>query len=119
MSIRVVRLGTDREKGEGLRLGTVRRPPRGVKKERLAADKQTNSTIRRKLTALLYPAILMRMSHLPLFCSPRFLLRFGLVNCLALNSRVQNHLRPAPLTGIEMLVTVRRVIQGKFVGNNP
>jgi len=38
MSIRVVRLGTDREKGEGLRLGTVRRPPRGVKKERLAAD---------------------------------------------------------------------------------
>ena len=38
MSIRVVRLGTDRTKGEGLRLGTVRRPPRGVKKERLAAD---------------------------------------------------------------------------------
>jgi len=38
MSIRVVRLGTDREKGEGLRLGTVRRPPRGVKKERLASD---------------------------------------------------------------------------------
>ncbi|HEY2322770.1 MAG TPA: DUF488 family protein [Thermoanaerobaculia bacterium] len=36
MSIRVVRLGTDRSKGEGLRLGTVRRPPRGVKKERLA-----------------------------------------------------------------------------------
>jgi uncharacterized protein YeaO (DUF488 family) len=38
MSIRVVRLGTDRATGEGLRLGTVRRPPRGVKKERLAAD---------------------------------------------------------------------------------
>jgi uncharacterized protein YeaO (DUF488 family) len=38
MSIRVVRLGTDREKGEGLHLGTVRRPPRGVKKERLASD---------------------------------------------------------------------------------
>ena len=38
MTIRVVRLGTGREKGEGLRLGTVRRPPRGVKKERLAAD---------------------------------------------------------------------------------
>ena len=38
MSIRVIRLGTDREKGEGLRVGTVRRPPRGVKKERLAAD---------------------------------------------------------------------------------
>lgn len=38
MSIRVIRLGTDREKGEGLRVGTVRRPPRGVKKERLASD---------------------------------------------------------------------------------
>ena len=38
MSIRVVRLGTPREKGEGLRIGTVRRPPRGVKRERLAAD---------------------------------------------------------------------------------
>ena len=38
MSIRVVRLGSDREKGEGLRIGTVRRPPRGVKKERLAAE---------------------------------------------------------------------------------
>src|SRR5262250_3016979 len=32
MSVRVVRLGTPRAKGEGLRLGTVRRPPRGVKK---------------------------------------------------------------------------------------
>ena len=30
--IRVVRLGTARQKSEGLRLGTVRRPPRGVKK---------------------------------------------------------------------------------------
>jgi uncharacterized protein YeaO (DUF488 family) len=30
--IRVVRLGTRRAKGEGLRLGTVRRPPRGVRK---------------------------------------------------------------------------------------
>ena len=28
----VVRLGAPRSKGEGLRLGTVRRPPRGVKK---------------------------------------------------------------------------------------
>lgn len=33
MSIRVVRLGTPRAEGEGLRLGTVRRPPRGVRKE--------------------------------------------------------------------------------------
>ena len=32
MSVRVVRLGSPREKGEGVRLGTVRRPPRGVKK---------------------------------------------------------------------------------------
>lgn len=33
MGIRVVRLGTPRLPGEGLRLGTVRRPPRGVKKD--------------------------------------------------------------------------------------
>jgi uncharacterized protein YeaO (DUF488 family) len=33
MPIRVVRLGTPRAPGEGLRLGTVRRPPRGVPKE--------------------------------------------------------------------------------------
>lgn len=30
--VRVVRLGSPRRRGEGLRLGTVRRPPRGVKK---------------------------------------------------------------------------------------
>ena len=33
MAIAVVRLGTPRRRGEGLRLGTVRRPPRGVRKE--------------------------------------------------------------------------------------
>lgn len=33
MSLRIVRLGTPRLADEGLRLGTVRRPPRGVKKE--------------------------------------------------------------------------------------
>ena len=33
MSVRIVRLGSDRAKGEGLRIGTVRRPPRGVKKD--------------------------------------------------------------------------------------
>jgi len=38
MSIRVVRLGSEREKGEGLRIGTVRRPPRGVRKGRYAAE---------------------------------------------------------------------------------
>ncbi len=32
MAIRVVRLGSPRMRGEGLRLGTVRRPPRGVPK---------------------------------------------------------------------------------------
>jgi uncharacterized protein YeaO (DUF488 family) len=38
MSIRIVRLGTPRHRDEGVRIGTVRRPPRGVKKERHAAD---------------------------------------------------------------------------------
>ena len=33
MAIRVVRLGAPRAPEEGLRLGTVRRPPRGVRKE--------------------------------------------------------------------------------------
>ena len=33
MAIRIVRLGSPREPDEGLRLGTVRRPPRGVRKE--------------------------------------------------------------------------------------
>jgi uncharacterized protein YeaO (DUF488 family) len=32
VAIRVVRLGSPRAAGEGLRLGTVRRPPRGVPK---------------------------------------------------------------------------------------
>jgi uncharacterized protein YeaO (DUF488 family) len=36
MAIRIVRLGTKRAKGEGLRIGTVRRPPRGVPKARFA-----------------------------------------------------------------------------------
>ena len=37
MTIRVVRLGSPRAKDEGLRIGTVRRPPRGVKKADYAA----------------------------------------------------------------------------------
>ena len=37
MSIRVVRLGTRRLPGEGLRIGTVRRPPRGVRREQIAS----------------------------------------------------------------------------------
>lgn len=36
MSVRVVRLGTPRAAGEGLRIGTVRRPPRGVAKAQIA-----------------------------------------------------------------------------------
>lgn len=36
MSIRIVRLGTPRKSNEGLRLGTVRRPPRGVPKSEFA-----------------------------------------------------------------------------------
>jgi uncharacterized protein YeaO (DUF488 family) len=37
MTVRIVRLGTPRARGEGLRIGTVRRPPRGVPKARYAA----------------------------------------------------------------------------------
>ena len=33
MAIKIVRLGSPREEDEGLRIGTVRRPPRGVRKE--------------------------------------------------------------------------------------
>ncbi|MGE4442370.1 MAG: DUF488 domain-containing protein [Desulfomicrobium sp.] len=36
MPVQVVRLGTARHKDEGLRIGTVRRPPRGVKKSEYA-----------------------------------------------------------------------------------
>ena len=38
MSIRVVRLGSLRAPGEGTRIGTVRRPPRGVPKAEFAAQ---------------------------------------------------------------------------------
>ncbi|MBR8252959.1 DUF488 domain-containing protein [Burkholderia ambifaria] len=37
MAIRIVRLGTPRAAGEGLRVGTVRRPPRGVPKAEFAS----------------------------------------------------------------------------------
>ena len=37
MAVRIVRLGTPHAKGEGLRLGTVRRPPRGVPKAEFAS----------------------------------------------------------------------------------
>lgn len=37
MTVRIVRLGSPRAAGEGLRIGTVRRPPRGVAKSEFAA----------------------------------------------------------------------------------
>jgi uncharacterized protein YeaO (DUF488 family) len=36
MAVRIVRLGSKRERGEGTRIGTVRRPPRGVPKSEFA-----------------------------------------------------------------------------------
>lgn len=38
MTVRIVRLGTARGRGEGLRIGTVRHPPRGVPKSQHAAQ---------------------------------------------------------------------------------
>ncbi|MBU8899604.1 DUF488 domain-containing protein [Corallococcus sp. H22C18031201] len=38
MTVRIVRLGAPRVAGEGLRIGTVRRPPRGVPAARFASD---------------------------------------------------------------------------------
>lgn len=38
MAVRIVRLGSKRARGEGLRIGTVRKPPRGVPKARFATD---------------------------------------------------------------------------------
>jgi uncharacterized protein YeaO (DUF488 family) len=37
MTLRIVRLGSPRAPGEGLRIGTVRRPPRGVPKDEFAS----------------------------------------------------------------------------------
>jgi uncharacterized protein YeaO (DUF488 family) len=37
MAVRIVRLGSPRVKGEGVRIGTVRRPPRGVPKSEFAS----------------------------------------------------------------------------------
>ena len=37
MAVRVVQLGSDRQPGEGVRIGTVRRPPRGVPKTEFAS----------------------------------------------------------------------------------
>lgn len=61
MTIRIVRLGTDRLPEEGLRIGTVRRPPRGVSKTDFAKKNwydvwypslsPTNETMKLGLTA--------------------------------------------------------------------
>jgi uncharacterized protein YeaO (DUF488 family) len=37
VTVRIVRLGSERLPGEGLRLGTVRRPPRGIRKAEYAS----------------------------------------------------------------------------------
>jgi uncharacterized protein YeaO (DUF488 family) len=38
MAVRIVRLGSPRAEGEGTRIGTVRRPPRGVPKSEFASQ---------------------------------------------------------------------------------
>jgi uncharacterized protein YeaO (DUF488 family) len=38
MTVRIVQLGTPRAEDEGVRIGTVRRPPRGVPKEKFASQ---------------------------------------------------------------------------------
>ena len=38
MSVRIVRLGSARLPGEGIRIGTVRRPPRGVPRAQFASQ---------------------------------------------------------------------------------
>jgi uncharacterized protein YeaO (DUF488 family) len=38
MAVRIVRLGSARHRDEGLRIGTVRHPPRGVPKSRYASQ---------------------------------------------------------------------------------
>ena len=37
MTLRIVRLGSPRHEDEGTRIGTVRRPPRGIPKDRFAS----------------------------------------------------------------------------------
>jgi len=38
MTVRIIRLGTERISGEGIRIGTVRRPPRGVRRSEYASQ---------------------------------------------------------------------------------
>jgi hypothetical protein len=48
MTIRIVRLGTERSREEGLRIGTVRRPPWGVPKKDYAFQKVSLRATRRQ-----------------------------------------------------------------------
>ena len=47
MAITVVRLGSPRTPGEGLRIGTVRRPPRGVPKVQIAFARRHRAEMNR------------------------------------------------------------------------
>lgn len=38
MAVKIIQLGSARQRGEGVRLGTVRRPPRGVRKSEYATQ---------------------------------------------------------------------------------
>ncbi len=38
MGVQIIRLGSERKKNEGLRIGTVRRPPRGVPKTEFSSQ---------------------------------------------------------------------------------
>ena len=50
MALRIVRLGSDRARDEGLRIGTVRRPPRGVPKTEYAEVLAKSAILRRALS---------------------------------------------------------------------
>ncbi|MGL6051747.1 MAG: DUF488 domain-containing protein [Aeromonas salmonicida] len=49
MALAIVRLGSPRLEGEGLRIGTVRRPPRGVPKQAFASQDWYDSSDTMKL----------------------------------------------------------------------
>src|SRR5215510_8356701 len=60
MPLRIIQLGTPRQRGEGLRIGTVRRPPRGVRKSDYAKQNWFDVW----LPNLAPSASLMRQSHI-------------------------------------------------------
>ena len=59
MAIRIVRLGTERSKGEGTRIGTVRRPPRGVPRSEYARQNWYDTW----LPNLAPPQALVKLGH--------------------------------------------------------